>query len=73
MARAFLTLLMLGLCGAVVAWVQHPAEAGRTPKIGDFAPDFTLPDQDHRPLRLGDLRGKSNVVLAFYVKASTFG
>ena len=39
---------------------------------GDRAPDFELPDQDGRPLRLEDLRGKP-VVLYFYPKASTPG
>jgi thioredoxin-dependent peroxiredoxin len=40
--------------------------------VGDRAPDFTLPDQDGRELRLEDLRGKP-VVLFFYPKASTPG
>ena len=37
---------------------------------GDRAPDFELPDQDGRTLRLEDFRGKP-VVLYFYPKAST--
>jgi thioredoxin-dependent peroxiredoxin len=39
---------------------------------GDQAPDFALPDQDGRELRLEDFRGKP-VVLFFYPKASTPG
>ncbi len=39
---------------------------------GDKAPDFVLPDQDGRELRLEDFRGKP-VVLYFYPKASTPG
>jgi thioredoxin-dependent peroxiredoxin len=39
---------------------------------GDQAPDFALPDQDGRELRLEDFRGKP-VVLYFYPKASTPG
>jgi peroxiredoxin Q/BCP len=39
---------------------------------GDQAPDFELPDQDGRELRLQDFRGKP-VVLYFYPKASTPG
>jgi peroxiredoxin Q/BCP len=39
---------------------------------GDSAPDFELPDQDGRTLRLQDFRGKP-VVLYFYPKASTPG
>jgi peroxiredoxin Q/BCP len=39
---------------------------------GDEAPDFTLPDQDGRPVTLSDLRGRT-VVLYFYPKADTPG
>ena len=39
---------------------------------GDLAPDFTLPDQDGRPVALSALRGK-RVVVFFYPKASTPG
>ncbi|MHB1433988.1 MAG: peroxiredoxin [Streptosporangiaceae bacterium] len=35
-------------------------------EIGDFAPDFELKDQHGTPVRLSDLRGKTNVVLVFY-------
>jgi AhpC/TSA family len=35
---------------------------------GDLAPDFTLPDQDGRPVRLSDLQGR-RVVLYFYTRA----
>lgn len=39
---------------------------------GDTAPDFELPDQDGRPVRLSDSRGR-RVVLYFYPKAETPG
>ena len=39
---------------------------------GDRAPDFTLPDQDGKPVSLADLRGQT-VVLYFYPKALTAG
>jgi peroxiredoxin Q/BCP len=39
---------------------------------GDTAPDFELPDQDGKPVRLSSLRGKP-VVLYFYPKADTPG
>ena len=35
-------------------------------KVGDTAPDFTLKDQDQKDVKLGDYKGKKNVVLAFY-------
>jgi cytochrome oxidase Cu insertion factor (SCO1/SenC/PrrC family) len=42
-------------------------------KVGDKAPDFTLPDQNGKPYSLSQFRGKENVVLAFYVLAFTGG
>jgi thioredoxin-dependent peroxiredoxin len=41
-------------------------------ETGDTAPDFELSDQDGRPVRLSDLRGRP-VVLYFYPKADTPG
>ena len=38
-------------------------------KVGDKAPDFTLPDQNGKPYSLSQFQGKGNVVLAFYVLA----
>lgn len=35
-------------------------------KSGDAAPDFTLEDQDGRPVTLSDYQGKKTVVLVFY-------
>jgi peroxiredoxin Q/BCP len=39
---------------------------------GDTAPDFTLPDQEGRPVTLSELRGQK-VVVYFYPKADTPG
>jgi len=41
-------------------------------EAGDVAPDFELPDQDGRPVRLKDFRGQ-RVVVYFYPKADTPG
>ena len=41
-------------------------------RIGDQAPDFTLPGQDGNPVTLSDLRGQT-VVVYFYPKADTLG
>lgn len=42
-----------------------PADLTRV-KVGDTAPDFTLEDQDGKPLTLSAYRGKQTVVLVFY-------
>ena len=42
-------------------------------KVGDKAPDFTLPDQNGQKVSLSSFLGKKNVVLAFYVLAFTGG
>jgi peroxiredoxin Q/BCP len=42
-------------------------------QVGDVAPDFTLPDQSGRPVRLRDLIGERTVVLYFYPKDETPG
>jgi len=65
---------------------QNPAQPKVTPvvphtnlKVGQAAPDFTLPSTiigaDGRGVRfkLSDFKGKKNVVLAFYVLAFTGG
>ena len=42
-------------------------------KVGDEAPDFTLPNTDGKPVKLSDFRGKKPVVLAFFPAAFTGG
>lgn len=42
------------------------------PKIGEVAPDFELPNQDGKLVRLSDYRGK-RVILFAYPKAGTEG
>lgn len=52
-----------------------PLLGGYDPRMidqGDQAPDFELPDQDGRPVKLSDFRGES-VVVYFYPKATTPG
>ena len=41
-------------------------------KVGDSAPDFTLPTHQGKPLTLSSLRGKK-VLLWFYPRADTPG
>lgn len=40
---------------------------------GTKAPDFTLNDQDGKPVRLSDFQGQKNVVVYFYPKDDTPG
>ena len=42
-------------------------------EVGDPAPDFSLADQNGKTIKLSELRGKSNAVIAFYVMAFTPG
>jgi len=48
------------------------SETGKV-QVGDVAPDFTLPDQTGKPVRLGDLLGGKAIVLYFYPKDATPG
>jgi len=41
-------------------------------EVGKKAPDFALPDQDGRTIRLSDFQGKRLLVF-FYPKAATSG
>ncbi len=47
-------------------------EGGKV-RVGDVAPDFTLPDQWGKPVRLRDLVGRKTLVLYFYPKDETPG
>lgn len=73
MALGLTLLAVLVLTLAVPTEAQQAAVAKTHLKVGDAAPDFTLPDQNRQPVKLSDFRGKKNVVLAFYVLAFTGG
>jgi peroxiredoxin Q/BCP len=46
---------------------------GSRVKVGEKAPDFTLPKQDGTMVSLHDYEGKQNVVIYFYPKDFTMG
>jgi len=45
---------------------EQVLQGGTSLKVGEKAPDFTLPAQDGKKVKLSDYRGKKNVMLAFY-------
>jgi len=71
----FLTAVMLA--GLLVPSIRAADKPADTPppavKVGDMAPDFTLPDQNGNKVSLRDFKGKKNVALAFYIFAFTGG
>ena len=58
---------------AAVLSAQQTAPPKTHLKVGDEAPDFTLPDTTNKPVKLSDFRGKKMVVLAFFPAAFTGG
>lgn len=66
-------LLGAGISAAASLYAQ-PAPPPKTHlKVGDEAPDFTLPSTAGKPVKLSDYRGKKNVILAFFPAAFTGG
>ena len=68
-------LLALASALSVGLLAQGPpgAPPSSTLKVGDQAPDFTLPSTDGGNVHLADLIGKSTIVLAFFPAAFTGG
>ena len=62
----------IGLTLMVFAFLFYCASAGQSqevsPEVGDNAPDFKLVDVSGNEIRLGDFKGKKNVVLVFYAE-----
>ena len=65
-----LTAVALGIL-STASWAAKPPSS--TLKVGDKAPDFTLPSTDEGKVHLADYMGKSTVVLAFFPAAFTGG
>jgi peroxiredoxin len=65
-------LSLLGLLA--VSLFAADAQPGKTTlKVGDTAPDFTLPATNGKQVKLSDFRGQKTVVLAFFPAAFTGG
>lgn len=65
--------LLVAAFGAVSSLMAQTAPPKTHLKVGDMAPDFTLPSTAGKPVKLSDFRGKNNVVLAFFPAAFTGG
>jgi len=63
----------LAVLAGFTLMAQAPAPPKTHLKVGDMAPDFTMPSTLGKPVKLSDFRGKKNVVLAFYPAAFTGG
>ena len=70
--RPFRILLACSALAAIAA-AQQTAPPKTHLKVGDEAPDFSLPDTTNKQVKLSDFRGKKNVVLAFFPAAFTGG
>ncbi len=63
----FLAGILLGVAGTI-----HAADAVEL-KVGDEAPDFSLPGSDGKEYELSEFKGKQAVVIAWFPKAFTGG
>jgi peroxiredoxin Q/BCP len=70
MRRLGMALTSLAVTATLIAQVNPPKTHL---KVGDEAPDFTLPSTSGQPVKLSDYRGKKTVVLAFFPAAFTGG
>ncbi len=64
---------MMALIGGTLMALHIGAENAGRVKVGDPAPDFTLPNQSGTMVSLRDFVGKKNVVVYFYPKDFTPG
>ena len=65
---------LLWLASGIAAWAQAPQTPPKTTlKVGDTAPDFSLPSTAGGQAKLADYIGKKVVVLAFFPAAFTGG
>lgn len=55
------------------AFAQNSGSPSTSLKVGDKAPDFTLPSTEGGTVHIADFIGKSTVVLAFFPAAFTGG
>jgi peroxiredoxin len=77
MKRVLASVLLLALVPAVSSVTAQPQKQDEITKmslkVGDVAPDFSLPSDEHKTVKLSDFKGKKNVLLAVYILAFTGG
>lgn len=73
MKKLVIAIFVIATVVAGVFAQAAPAPPPMTLRVGDMAPDFTLPDTGGKKVTLSEFRGKNNVVLAFFVLAFTGG
>lgn len=72
MSVSYPTIIIIGILLVLTVFIMRPLQAAETPKVGSFAPDFDLLDQNGKQQRLKDYSGKW-LVLYFYPKDDTPG
>lgn len=73
MLKKFLCLSLLAMAISVPAMAQQAPAVKTHLKVGDAAPDFSLPGTDGKTYKLSDFKGQKTVVLAIFVLAFTGG
>ena len=68
-----LSLAAMGLAAMAASLFGQQAPPHTSLKVGDMAPDFTLPSTAGGSVTLSSFRGKSNVLLAFFPAAFSGG
>ena len=68
LAKRMGSLCLLGLLRAAV-WTGANVGVATALKVGQHAPDFTLPSTTEEKISLSQFRGKKNVLVEFYVAA----
>ena len=56
----------IGLILVMLAFLVYCPSAGQSQEVGDNAPEFSIVDASGKEIKLGDFKGKKNVVLVFY-------
>lgn len=71
--KYFMPACLALIAAPLFAQTVQQSQVHSTLKIGDEAPNFTLPATNNQKVTLADYRGKKNVILAFFPAAFTGG